>query len=85
MKGLLSIICGPLVEATFNLIDDCMEEDQRGMTQQNLEAKLKIKYFCKSRRMDTANMEITAKMRQKVLSTVEIVIRQGRPHTRHTT
>ena len=68
IKGPLSVVCGPLIEAMFNLMDDCMEEDQIRLTQQNLEAKLMIEYFWKSRNLITTDMEVAEKMRQKVLS-----------------
>lgn len=68
VKALLSVVVGPLVESTFNIMDDMMEEDQSRMRQDHLEAKLMIKYYLDARNIQAADLQICSKLRKRVMT-----------------
>lgn len=68
VKALLSIFCGPLVEASFNIMDDILRSDRSRMTTQNYEALAMIKSSMIGRQESTTSIQITPSMKSSVSS-----------------
>ena len=49
VKALLSIFSGPLIEGTFNIMDDIVEKDRATMTIANYEGMARVKFGLKKR------------------------------------
>ncbi|KAL8618685.1 hypothetical protein ACOMHN_048861 [Nucella lapillus] len=68
VSALLSIFTGPLVEATFNIMDDIVENDRTMLTSENYEAVALIKSGLRADKKDSTTMPITHKMRKTCTS-----------------
>ena len=66
VKALLSIICGPLVESTFNIMDDILESDRTKLTPYNFEAYSIIKYHLAAHGMVSHEMTVAKPLRQSI-------------------
>lgn len=67
VKALLSIFSGPIIiEGTFTIMNDIVEEDRTRLTQFNYEALAMTKSFLDTRDMDSVDMDITRSMLKKV-------------------
>ena len=71
VKALLSIFSGPLVENTFNIMDDIMERDQSRMTSQNYEAFAMIKSHMMAHKITACDMQPTKSLRKNIASAYE--------------
>ena len=58
-KALLSVFSGPLVEASFNLMDDIIEADRTNMTVENYEATAIIQSSLKTQNRLSTEFEVT--------------------------
>ncbi|KAI8777450.1 hypothetical protein BgiBS90_021653 [Biomphalaria glabrata] len=68
VKSLLSIFSGPLVESTFNIMDDIIECDQSRMLHRNYEGIAIIKSHLKAKGETSLTMSISQQMRNFVNS-----------------
>eukprot|EP00745_Piridium_sociabile_P019195 TRINITY_DN2900_c0_g1_i2.p1 TRINITY_DN2900_c0_g1~~TRINITY_DN2900_c0_g1_i2.p1 ORF type:complete len:270 (+),score=47.64 TRINITY_DN2900_c0_g1_i2:279-1088(+) len=59
----LSIFSGPLVEGTFNIMDDIVENDRTSLTSENYEAIALIKSGLHAEKKTSTTMDITHRMR----------------------
>lgn len=66
VKALLSIFTGPLVEGSFNIMGDIIEEDRTRLTIHNYEALAVIKSYLSARSLKATTMKIPPKMLQCV-------------------
>lgn len=66
VKALLSIFCGPIIEGTFNIMGDIIEEDRTRLTQFNHESLAIIKSFLDARKINSVDVDITRSMLKKV-------------------
>ena len=64
VKALLSIICGPIVESSFNIMDDIIESDRATMTVENYEGLSRVKYGLKKRGVKAINLRSDPKIRK---------------------
>lgn len=71
VKALLSIFTGPLIEGTFNIMDDIVESDRAALTVENYEALSCVKYGLKARSITSLNMDVTATMKRKCLASYQ--------------
>jgi hypothetical protein len=59
VKALLSIFSGPLVEASFNLMDDCIRSDRTKLLVENYEASAVIKSALRSRQETPTSFKVS--------------------------
>lgn len=64
IKALLTVFSGPLVEASFNIMDDIITDDRSKMSIENYEACAQIKYTLKSKKTTSTEMKISTSMRR---------------------
>jgi hypothetical protein len=64
VKALLSIFCGPVVESSFNIMDDILESDRSSMSVENYEGISRVKYGLKKRGTTAVKMETNPKIRR---------------------
>ena len=64
VKALLIIICGPIVESSFNIMDDIIESDRATMTVENYEGLSRVKYGLKKRGVKAINLRSDPKIRK---------------------
>jgi len=62
VSALLSIFCGPLIEATFNIMDDIIEKDRTKMTVKNYEDVAIIKTGLKRRNANATTLKVNKAM-----------------------
>lgn len=62
VKALLSIFSGPLVEASFNLMDDCIRSDRARLGVENYEATAVVKSTLRSRGEKASSFTINKSM-----------------------
>ena len=62
VKALLSIFNGPLVESSFNLMDDCIRVDRSKISVENYEATALIRSSLKSKKVSATTMTVTPQM-----------------------
>lgn len=66
VKAVLSIFSGPLIESTFNVMDDIIEDDRSRLTVKNYEALAFIKSTMSVFQKTATSLEITGKMQNSV-------------------
>ena len=66
VKALLSIFSGPLIEGTFNILNDIIEEDRTKLTNHNYEALLMVKSYLNARELKAVSMDIPKSMVREV-------------------
>ena len=66
VKAVISIFCGPLVEASFNIMDDIMRKDRSKLTTTNYESLAMTKSDIMAKQKTATNIVITAKMKAAV-------------------
>ena len=62
VKAVLSIFTGPLVESSFNLMDDIVRQDRSKLAVENYEATAIIKSYLSGRSEKASNMKVTPRM-----------------------
>ncbi|GBM63510.1 hypothetical protein AVEN_73790-1 [Araneus ventricosus] len=68
IKAVMSVFSGPLVEGTFNIMDDIITDDRTSLTIQNYEACSLIKYYLRSQGKKSTTLIPGHKMRQNIFS-----------------
>ncbi|GBM89204.1 hypothetical protein AVEN_158759-1 [Araneus ventricosus] len=68
IKAVMSFFSGPLVEGTFNIMDDIITDDRSSLTIQNYEACSLIKYYLRSQGKKSITLIPGHKMRQNIFS-----------------
>lgn len=68
VKALLSIFTGPLVEGSFNLMDDILEADRCSMNMETYESLAVVKSTMKTRDWTASTMTIDQSLRRSCLS-----------------
>ena len=63
ISALLSIFSGPLIESTFNIMDDIVEKDRSKLTVENYEAKPIVKTTLKRQNVSAVKMVVDAKLK----------------------
>ncbi|KAK9972429.1 hypothetical protein ABG768_025736 [Culter alburnus] len=71
VKVLLSIFTGPLVEGSFNLMDDILESDRCSMNVETYESLAVIKSTLKARNWTASTMNIDQPLRRSCLSSFQ--------------
>ena len=71
VKALLSIFTGPLVEGSFNLMDDILEADRCRMNVETYESLTSIKSTMKARNWTASTMLIDQPLRRSCLSSYQ--------------
>ncbi|KAL7850047.1 hypothetical protein SRHO_G00193960 [Serrasalmus rhombeus] len=71
VKALLSIFTGPLVEGSFNLMDDILEDDRCSMNVETYESLAMIKSTLKARDWTASTMTIDQPLRRSCLSSFQ--------------
>ena len=66
VKAALSCFSGPIVEGTFNIMDDILEKDRTRMTAENFEALLSVKQTLKASGCTATTYPITVEMRNMI-------------------
>jgi hypothetical protein len=61
-SSLLTIFSGPLIEATFNIIDDIVEKDRTKLIVKNYEAVAIIKTSLKRKYVKSTTMKISRQL-----------------------
>ena len=64
ISAMLSIFSGPLIESTFNIMDDIVEKDRSKLTVENYEAMAIIKTALKRKKISAVEMTINADMKK---------------------
>ena len=64
ISAMLSIFSGPLIEGTFNVMDDIVEKDRSKLTVENYEAMAIIKTALKRRKNSALEMTVNADMKK---------------------
>ena len=67
ISALLSIFSGPLVESTFNIMDDIVEKDRSKLTIENYEAVAIIKTTLKRKKVSAVSMVVSANMKKSCI------------------
>lgn len=60
----MTIFSGPLVEGSFNIMDDIITDDRSRLTVENYGALAHIKYTLKAAGVKSTNMKVTARTRR---------------------
>ncbi|XP_026101701.1 uncharacterized protein LOC113073044 [Carassius auratus] len=71
VKAILSIFTGPLVEGSFNLMDDILESDRCSMNVETYESLAVIKSTLKARNWTASTMNIDQPLRRSCLSSFQ--------------
>lgn len=71
VKALLSIFTGPLVEGSFNLMDDILEADRTSMNVETYESLAFIKSHLKAEGKTASTVAISSSMRRSCLSSYQ--------------
>lgn len=71
VKALLSIFTGPLVEGSFNLMDDIFEADRCSMNVETYESLAIVKSTIKAREWTASTMTIDQPLRWSCLSSYQ--------------
>ena len=66
MEALLSIFSGPLIEGTFNILNDILEEVRTKLTNHCYEALLMVKSYLNARELKTVSMDTLKSMVREV-------------------
>lgn len=66
--SLLTIFSGPLIESTFNIMGDIIEEDRTKLTIENYEAVAIVKSVMKRKKVHAATLKVTASMKRCCIS-----------------
>ena len=69
ISATLSIFSGPLIESTFNIMDDIVEKDRSKLTVENYEAVAIIKTAIKRQKISAVQMTIHANMKKACITT----------------
>ena len=64
ISALLSIFSGPLVESTFNIMDDIVEKDRSKLTVENYEAIAIVKTTLKRQKVSAVKMVVDAQLKK---------------------
>jgi len=64
VSTLLTIVSGPLIESTFNIMDEIVEIDRTKLTIENYEAVAIVKSTWKKENVKTAEMKVTSNMKK---------------------
>ena len=67
ISALLSIFSGPLIESTFNIMDDIVEKDRSKLTVENYEAIAIVKTTLKRQNVSAVNMVVDAQMKRSCI------------------
>lgn len=65
-KAVLSIFTGPLVESSFNTMDDCVRTDRTNLLVENYEAVALVRSSLKSRKVTATTLKVDANMRHLI-------------------
>lgn len=65
--ALLTVFSGPLVESTFNIMDDIVEKDRTNLTVQNYEAVAVVKTALKRHKVRSTALKITPQMKRSCI------------------
>jgi hypothetical protein len=68
VSAVLSVFSGPLIESTFNIMDDIIENDRTALCVENYEAIALIKYALRAKNLTNVSMTIDHKMRRMATS-----------------
>lgn len=63
---MLTPFSGPLIEGSFNLMDDIITEDRSKLTVENYEAISSVKYSLHRKKMKSVNLKPCSKMRKNI-------------------
>lgn len=66
--ALLSVFTGPLIEATFNIMDDIVEKDRASMTVENYEAIATVKRALTKKQVKAVTMTVTTDMKRSCIN-----------------
>ena len=69
ISALLSIFSGPLIERTFNIMDDIVEKDRSKLTVENYEAIAIVKTSLKRQNVSAVKMVVDAKLKISCIKT----------------
>lgn len=86
VKALLSIFSGPIVEGSFNIMGDIIEEDRACLTTENYEAIAIIKQRLKATRETAVTMKISEKMKtnvQRSYQRYQLFLKQKKDEKQH--
>lgn len=67
VSSLLTIFSGPLVESSFNIMDDIVQHDRARLTIENYEAVAIVKSTLKKKKLKSYNMPVDSKMKQSCI------------------
>ena len=67
ISALLSIFSGPLVESTFNIMDDIVEKDRSKLNVENYEAVAIIKTTLKKKKVSAVSMVVSANTKKSCI------------------
>ena len=62
ISALMSIFSGPLIESTFNIMDDIVEKDRSKLTVENYEAVAIVKTSLKRKKVSAVKFIVNSKM-----------------------
>ncbi|XP_060560244.1 uncharacterized protein LOC132720200 [Ruditapes philippinarum] len=68
VTSVLTIFSGPLIESTFNIMDDIVEKDRTKMTVINYEAVAIVKTALRKKNVKSTNMKVSANMKKACIS-----------------
>ena len=68
VTSLLTIFSGPLIESTFNIMDDIVEKDRTNMTVKNYEAVAIVKTALRKKNIKSTNMKVSSNMKKSCIS-----------------
>ena len=68
VTALLTIFSGPLVESSFNIMDDIVEKDRASLTVENYEAVAIIKSTLRKRNLKIHNMKVDSTMKRSSIN-----------------
>lgn len=68
VSSLLTIFSGPLIESTFNIMDDIVEKDRANMTVVNYEGVAIVKTVLRKKKMKSTEMKVTTAMKKSCIS-----------------
>lgn len=68
VKAVLTIFSGPLVESSFNIMDDIVEKDRTRLTVENYEAVAIVKTSLRRKNIRSTEMKITPQMKKSCIN-----------------
>ena len=71
ISALLSIFSGPLIESTFNIMDDIVEKDRSKLTVENYEAIAIVKTTLKRQNVSAVKMVVDAKLKTSCIKPMQ--------------